>query len=143
MTSCNGLNYIGFLTTKYNESFIKTYNLGYGGATIDQAIVGSAFGPFVRSFWDQVNNVFHPTYAGNMTGTFRWKSNDSLFIIFFGINDAVNTYNRPNNDALGYAQIKSYENLVNQVSSNFLGATHVKANGGDSCILTAPETSYS
>lgn len=112
-TSSNGPNYISFLTTTYNRSFIETYNLGFGGALVDKAIVTSPFGFDVKSFKDQVSKEFQPRYTGSSTTP--WKSSDSLFIIFFGINDAANTFLRTDSDSLQLAEIKSYENLVNQV----------------------------
>ena len=80
---------------------------------IDNAIVQSPFGYQVKSFADQVRQNFQPKYTGSLA--FPWASNDTLFIIFFGINDSLNTFSKPDNDSLQYAQIKSYENLVNQV----------------------------
>lgn len=112
-TSSNGPNYISFLTATYNRSFIETYNLGFGGALIDKAIVTSPFGSGVKSFEDQVSQEFQPRYTGSSTTP--WKSSDSLFIVFFGINDAINTFAKTDSDNLQYAEIKSYENLVNQV----------------------------
>ena len=34
-TSSNGPNWIDFLTTTYNATFVKTINLAVGGATVD------------------------------------------------------------------------------------------------------------
>ena len=114
-TSANGPNYIDFLTATYNKSFIETYNMGYGGAMIDQAIISSPFGPLVKSFRDQVDGEFQPIYTGTADPNVIWTSSSSLFIIFFGINDALNGYARPKNNSLNYAEIMSYQNLVNQV----------------------------
>lgn len=103
------------MTTTYNESLIETYDFAYGGATIDEAVVGSIFGPYVQSFKDQVNRLFQPKYINNPT--VRWTGSNSLFMVFFGINDAIGTWPGPANDSLQYAEIKSYENIVNQVRS--------------------------
>ena len=101
------------MTTTYNQSFIETYNFAWGGATIDEAVVGSVFGPSVQSFKDQVNRLFQPKYINNPT--VPWTGSNSLFVVFFGINDAIGTWSGPANDSLQYAEIKSYENVVNQV----------------------------
>lgn len=83
-TSANGPNYVDFLTTTYNQSFIRTFNLGYGGATIDPSLLGSPYGLIVQSFRQQVQEEFLPTYATN-TGV-EWSGSNSLFTVFFGIN---------------------------------------------------------
>ena len=38
-TSSNGPNWIDYLTTKYNHTLLLTYNLAFGGATVDSALV--------------------------------------------------------------------------------------------------------
>ena len=105
-----------FLATTYNRSYIQAYNLAYGGATIDPALVPSNFGLMVQSFKQQVTQIFLPVYSVN--DNVPWTSNDTLFTIFFGINDVLLSYAR-GNDSLNYHLIKEYEVLVNQVSSIF------------------------
>ena len=103
-----------FLTTTYNRSYIQTYNLGFGGATVDQALVASPFGPSVQSFRQQVTETFLPKYSNHKA--VPWTSNDTLFTIFIGINDMLLSY-ASRNDSLNYALIKDYEGLVNQVNT--------------------------
>ncbi|KAK0517474.1 hypothetical protein JMJ35_000629 [Cladonia borealis] len=109
-TSAAGPNYIDFLTTTYNQSYIQTYNLGYGGATIDDAVVQSGFGDTIQSFQDQVYNEFLPVYANN--SQVPWNASNSLFIVFFGINDVTNSY-AEGNDTINYDLIEAYQWLVN------------------------------
>lgn len=116
-TSANGPNYVDFLTTTYNQSYIQNYNFGYGGATIDPSLVSSPFGDIVQTFRQQTREEFLPVYASNPT--VPWCSADSLFSIFFGINDVILSY-APRNSSLNYALIKSYEALVHQVSGRLL-----------------------
>ena len=111
-TSSNGPNYIDFLTATYNESFIQSYNLAYGGATVNPFLVPTLYGASVRTFLSQVEHNFLPLYANNTE--VPWTSANSLFIIFFGINDCIQSYSK-GNDSLNYAIIKSYEGLVNEV----------------------------
>lgn len=112
-TSANGPNYVDFLTATYNRSYIQNYNLGFGGATIDPSLVASPFGDIVQSFRQQAQEEFLPTYAKNPT--VPWASADSLFTIFFGINDVILSY-AERDSSVNYALIKSYEALVHQVS---------------------------
>lgn len=113
-TSSNGPNFVDFLTTTYNRSYIETYNLGFGGATIDQLLATSPYGDIVQSFKQQVQDQFLPTYGDK--AAVPWRSADSLFTIFFGINDVILTQAQ-RNDSLNYDIIKSYEALVHQVRS--------------------------
>lgn len=116
-TSADGPNYVDFLTTTYNQSFIETFNLGYGGATIDPSLVSSPYGYIVQSFRQQVQDEFLPTYASN-SGV-QWSGSNSLFTVFFGINDVILSY-APRNSTLNFLLIKSYENLVHQVRASSL-----------------------
>ena len=112
MTSADGPNYIDFLTTTYNQSYIQTYNFGYGGAVINDSVIHNGFGPTVKNFVDQVEQEFLPTYVNN--DEVSWSSSNSLFSIFFGINDVTNSW-AMKNDSLNYEAIQSYQNLVNMV----------------------------
>lgn len=97
------------MTTTYNQSYIQTYNLGYGGATIDPALDPSPYGLIVQSFEQQVTQSFLPLYSH---GAVPWVANNTLFTVFFGINDDILSYH---NSSLNYALIKDYESLVNRV----------------------------
>ena len=111
-TSSAGPNYIDFITSTYNQSFIQTYNFGYGGAVINNSVIPESFGPLVQNFEDQVQGEFLPTYVNNRE--VEWTSSNSLFSIFFGVNDVTNSW-AEDNDTLGYEVIQSYQNLVNEV----------------------------
>ena len=111
-TSANGPNYVDFLTRTYNQSYIQTYNLGYGGATVNPFLVPTAFGASVQTFLSQVEKEFLPLYAKNPE--VPWNSSDTLFTIFFGINDVYQSY-AAQNDTLSHDIIKSYEGLVDEV----------------------------
>ncbi|KAL9000873.1 MAG: hypothetical protein Q9169_000628 [Polycauliona sp. 2 TL-2023] len=115
VTSSNGPNYVDFLTTTYNQSFIQTFNFGYGGATIDPSLIGSPYGSIVQSFRQQVQEEFLPTYATN--SGIDWTGSNSLFT------DVILSYGQ-RNSTLNFQLIKSYENLVHQLyaagARNFL-----------------------
>lgn len=74
--------------------------------------MGSPFGPTVKSFHEQVHDEFLPTYTHNHS--VPWASSNSLFTVFFGINDVVNSF-AAYNDSINFELIKAYENLVNEV----------------------------
>lgn len=116
-TSSDGPNYVDFLTTTYNHSYVQTYNFGFGGATIDYSIVPNPFGTIVQSFADQVEKEFLPLYAN--TSDVPWRSSNSLFTIFFGINDLGISYTA-GNDAIITQLLKSYQTSVDRVCASLV-----------------------
>ena len=75
----------------------------------------SGFGPTVQSFKDQVGHEFLPTYVNN--SKVPWTASNSLFTVFFGINDVTNSFApfASHNDSVNYELVKAYEGLVDQV----------------------------
>ncbi|KAL6702900.1 hypothetical protein ACN47E_000801 [Coniothyrium glycines] len=120
-TSSNGPNWAGFLTTTYNASKILTYNMAYGGATVDSALV-APYQPTVLSLKDQVTKEFLPRY-GSHPADAPWTSASSLFAFFIGINDVGNSWWLGNN-TLYDAIFSEYAQLLDSVYStgarNFL-----------------------
>ncbi|KAH7396653.1 hypothetical protein DE146DRAFT_44482 [Phaeosphaeria sp. MPI-PUGE-AT-0046c] len=120
-TSSNGPNWVGFLTTTYNQSNILTYNLAYGGATVDSALV-TPYAPTVISMKDQVQTQYIPIY-GSHPATAPWSAESSLFAFFIGINDVGNSW-WLNNATLYDAIFSTYSSLLEQIydtgARNFL-----------------------
>jgi phospholipase/lecithinase/hemolysin len=120
-TSSNGPNWIDYLTTTYNKSFIETVNLAYGGATVDSTLV-APYLPTVLSVKEQVQNEYLPIYASHFSPV-PWTSEDTLFTIFIGINDIGNSYASQNSTLLPtiFTQLS---NLIDQLytsgARNFL-----------------------
>ncbi|KAG2150694.1 carbohydrate esterase family 16 protein [Suillus bovinus] len=108
-TSSNGQNWVQFLTGTYNQKAVKTFDLAYGGATIDAALV-PAYQSTVRSVVDQVaqfNEYLAPKPAGA-----KWDSTNSLFAVWIGINDIGNSESWTN-----ITQAKFYGTLMNRLFS--------------------------
>ena len=80
-------------------------------------MIPGAFGPTVQSFLKQVENEFIPMYVNN--SEVPWEPANSLFSIFFGINEVTNM-GALDNDSLYYEDIQSYQNLVNEVMTSRL-----------------------
>lgn len=78
------------MTTTYNESYIQTYNLAYGGATVDSKLV-APYADTVLSLRNQVEDEFLPTYASHPSFA-PWKGSNSLFTVWIGINDVGNSW---------------------------------------------------
>jgi phospholipase/lecithinase/hemolysin len=121
-TATNGPNWVDWLTVKYNESLIETVNLAYGGATVDSALV-TPYLPTVLSLKAQIQTEFLPLYAADEV--LPWKSLDTLFGIFIGINDVGNSYGSLNLSVdLNGLIFAEYASLVEQLYSagakNFL-----------------------
>ncbi|KIK91347.1 carbohydrate esterase family 16 protein [Paxillus rubicundulus Ve08.2h10] len=87
-TSSNGPNWVEFLSDTYNQTALKTFDLAYGGATIDSALV-PPYLPTVLSVVDQVFQ-FDEYLASKPTGA-TWNSTNSLFAVWIGINDVGNS----------------------------------------------------
>ena len=81
-----GENYVEWLTTTYNNTLIFDYDFGWGGATINDSIVSSGESS-IKSFEDQVTSLFEPQFSSGDNGQVPWNGQNSIFSIFFGIND--------------------------------------------------------
>lgn len=111
-TSSNGPNWAGFLATTYNASFIRAYNLAYGGATVDSTLV-TPYAPTVVSLAQQIEQQFLPRYGSHPTDA-PWTSKDSLFAFFIGINDVGNSW-WLGNSSLYDAIFTRYDGLLEQL----------------------------
>jgi len=89
-TASNGPNWVDALTIQYNASLILTYNLAFGGATVDSSLV-APYEPTVLSVAEQILDEFFPSYASSPSIA-PWTPNSTLFAIFIGINDVGNSY---------------------------------------------------
>jgi len=122
-TASNGPNWVDYLTVKYNESLVLTYNLAYGGATVDSALVAQYL-PTVLSLKQQVQTEFLPLYGTDELAT--WNPSTSLFALFIGINDVGNSYSATanGNTTIYDAILSEYASLINQLytsgARNFL-----------------------
>ncbi|KUJ14036.1 uncharacterized protein LY89DRAFT_590729 [Mollisia scopiformis] len=83
ITSSNATNWIGYLTTKYNASFLQTFNLAVSGTTLNNHITNA----FPIPVTEQIYARWMPAYAEAYWTP--WKRNDTLFMMFVGINDVI------------------------------------------------------
>jgi phospholipase/lecithinase/hemolysin len=100
------------LTYTYNESVIQTYNLAYGGATVDSDLV-APYQPTVISMKSQIRDQFVPVY-GNHPANAPWAAVDSLFAFWIGINDVGNSWWK-NNSTLIDAIFAEYSGLLDEI----------------------------
>jgi hypothetical protein len=110
----SGPNWVEFLTLGYNASQVLTYNLADGGATIDAALA-KPWRPTVRSLTDQVKDIYIPNYSKQDART-PWKSENTLFAFWIGINDVGNIYWNENR-TVANQMFKEYADLVEQVGT--------------------------
>ncbi|KAF2001900.1 carbohydrate esterase family 16 protein [Amniculicola lignicola CBS 123094] len=111
-TSSNGPNWVDFLTYTYNASRLQTYNLAYGGATVDAALV-TPYAPTVLSLKNQVQDLYLPKYA-KAPFTSKWNGDNSLFLFWIGINDVGNSW-WLNNGTLYDEIFRVYGDLVDSI----------------------------
>ena len=88
-TQSGGPNYIDFLTVKYNNSLVLSYNFAMSGATTSDSNV-AAVGSDVHTFQQQVENYYKPKYSSPGGKNAPWSANDAVFLIFIGVNEWVN-----------------------------------------------------
>lgn len=151
-TATNGPNWVDYLTVKYNQSLIETVNLAYGGATVDSALV-TPYLPTVLSLKEQIQAEFLPLYAADQV--LPWKSSDTLFGIFIGINDVGNSYASLNSSVdLNGLIFAEYASLVEQLytagAKNFLFLNVPRVNrsplttvqGANASVLEASDIAY-
>ena len=101
-----------YLTTQYNESMVRLYNFAEAGATIDNYIAPSSVTN--KSFAHQVDNMFAPVYGGQSNG---WNATNSLFVVFFGINDVLAFFEKSNGSVYPEALAASYLESAGKVCS--------------------------
>jgi hypothetical protein len=131
---------VDFLTYNYNESYVQTYNMAYGGATVDSALV-KPYADTVLSLKNQVQDLYLPTY-GSAPSFAPWKASDSLFAFFIGINDVGNSW-WLNNATLYDLIFAQYDSLLEQVyqtgGRNFLFLATPPVNLAPMTLANGPE----
>lgn len=105
----NGINWIEYLTFKYNASQIDTYNLAVSGSVVDSSVLGSPGFDLVR----QISDRFVPNYINKKSTT--WTGSNSLFSLFFGINDVNRSFEKKDSK-INDADFSSYLKQLNEVS---------------------------
>lgn len=110
-TFTNGPNWIQYLTFKYNESQVETYNLAVSGSTVDNSIFDE---PGDADLVHQISGRFAPNYV-NMESV-GWTSSNALFSLFFGINDVNRSWNKQDGK-VNEAIFSIYPKLLDSVCS--------------------------
>ncbi|KAJ3041496.1 hypothetical protein HDV00_009292 [Rhizophlyctis rosea] len=116
-TSANGPAWIDYLTVEYNKTLTLTYNVAYGGATVDSGLV-PAWKPDVFSLTDQVHDIWTPAYKDPKAKNVPWNAKNSLFGFWIGINDIGNSWYWPNvtdQHAFRGKVINKYFSLVDEL----------------------------
>ncbi|KDQ61223.1 carbohydrate esterase family 16 protein [Jaapia argillacea MUCL 33604] len=142
-TSSNGQNWVEYLTGTYNNTPISTYNLAYGGATIDSALV-TPYLPTVLSVVNQVS--LFEEYLACKPAEAPWESANSLFVTFIGINDVGNSWYWTNVTQPGFHQVLmnrlfgQMELLYTAGARNFLFLTVPPTNRAPQYMVSGPPT---
>ncbi|KAL8646465.1 MAG: hypothetical protein Q9226_006844 [Calogaya cf. arnoldii] len=127
-TFTNGPNWISYLTFKYNESLIYTYNMARSGAVVNTTAIGQNQ-PI--DLIHQITDRFVPNYVTkNEVG---WNASNSLFVLWFGTNDVDRTYNQRNvliNVAVFKSYLRQLEKLYKLGARNFLLCNMTPINRG-------------
>ncbi|KAL4789289.1 GDSL lipase/esterase [Aspergillus venezuelensis] len=116
-TPSDGINWVGYLTTTYNNTLTLNYNTAVWGATVDNKIVADVPGDLVY----QVTQVFEPNYCqSDQFGSkpvvrTAWASDSSLFSLWTGINDVYRLSLRPDPYTLLPRVISRYIELTERL----------------------------
>jgi len=98
-------------------SLLQTYNMGWGGATVDSDLL-APYEPSVHSLKQQISTDFVNGYTGVSPGAPSapdWTAANSIFAIWIGINDVQQTYNRTD-DARAAMNTKIFNVYTAQVN---------------------------
>ncbi|KAI4241880.1 MAG: hypothetical protein L6R40_004279 [Gallowayella cf. fulva] len=117
-TFTNGPNWIEYLTFKYNESQIDTYNLARSGAVVNTTAIGQNE---TIDLIHQINDRFAPNYVSQ--NTVGWNASNSLFSLFLGVNDVNRSWKQHNlqiNDVVFSSYLQQLETLYQYGARSFL-----------------------
>lgn len=108
-----------YLTMNYNSTFIRTFNIAHGAATIDRTVVAPhQFLNYTSTFKEQVDEIFFNNYtARGATPMAEWDPQKSLFTVWFGVVDISLLVDRA--EYLGenvQKMVKAYEAILDTVS---------------------------
>ncbi|CZR63615.1 uncharacterized protein PAC_13512 [Phialocephala subalpina] len=76
--AANATNWVGFLTTKYNASLLKTYNIAVSGAILDNHII--------QGYPNPISTQVYKGFMGNYEDRYSppWTSSNSLLDALYG-----------------------------------------------------------
>ncbi|RAK75167.1 SGNH/GDSL hydrolase family protein [Aspergillus fijiensis CBS 313.89] len=88
-TASGGTNWISDIVAKYNNSLLLSYNLAYGGATVNASLV-APYLPTVYSIIDQVDEF--QEYLSPPPSWAPWDAKNTLFAVWIGVNDVAGSW---------------------------------------------------
>lgn len=121
-----------YLTLTYNATFIRTYNIAHGAATIDRrAVPPHEFLNWTHTFREQVDDIFIRNYTlHSSTANAAWEPPSTLFAIWFGVVDISLLVQRKDFDKDNVIHmINAYHDILSDLYK--AGARHF-------LLLTAP-----
>ncbi|KAK6343177.1 hypothetical protein TWF718_008549 [Orbilia javanica] len=112
-TTSGGANYIGLTVTTYKKSDLFAYGFGISGATIDPALAYPTQGRAL----DVEISMWIGQYSNRATVGVPWTSDNTLFSLFFGVNDITVTMARTDMDTYTDKILASLMNQTNTLYS--------------------------
>ena len=109
----------------YNQTFIRTYNLAHGAATVDRTVVPPhEFLNWTHTFREQVDDLFLKDYRLHDPGAkAQWEPEKTLFAVWFGVVDISLLIDRKQYDREEAAKlVDAYERILGDVYNG--GARH-------------------
>lgn len=132
------------LTTKHNDSFIRTFNFARSGSVVDRNPVDLE-GPPGVSIIQQLELMFLPSYVDFDMKVSDWKKTPetSLFVVFIGINDniKINEGGRAKDKGLQPLLLERYEEFMHRVCGVFGKLYPIHTDTAQSSTMPARATS--
>ncbi|KAH7336185.1 hypothetical protein BKA65DRAFT_552849 [Rhexocercosporidium sp. MPI-PUGE-AT-0058] len=112
--SSNGLNWVDYMTSTFNQSSLKSINYAFPGATTDdQTTSAPLLPPTVQT---QVEQQFIPQWGSQFAIKGSSNSDNSLFVLLaFPGNDIVNSFSRNDSISVIPKIFETYNKLVDQL----------------------------
>lgn len=104
-SSSGGAGWISDLTGTYNRSLTLSYDLAVSGAVVDKSLINPSTAATVdlvgqTTIWD--DNAKHHQHTGS------WTADNSLCVIWFGVNDIEQGYTTSDPDSLYEKDMSAY-----------------------------------
>ncbi|OJJ63017.1 hypothetical protein ASPSYDRAFT_41714 [Aspergillus sydowii CBS 593.65] len=112
--AADSINWVGYLTTQYNDTTVLSYNHAVSGATVNNSIVASDH-DVPQDLVYQVLDGFERNYCPPHIAGLGWRAEEALFGVWIGINDIYFAYQLPDPLEILSRVLQSYFNLVDHL----------------------------
>ncbi|KAL4914580.1 hypothetical protein BDW62DRAFT_190142 [Aspergillus aurantiobrunneus] len=113
-TATDSINWVGYLTTKYNDTTVLSYNHAVYGATVNNSVVANVPQDLVHQVTHSFDSHYCPYGLPDALDT-EANSEDALFILWVGINDIYFACEHPDPLADLTLALQTYVHLIDHL----------------------------